>query len=345
MMDKQAFGRRIVIDISRFADPKQIDYFVNVFSKSINKDDYYTEADARNCIQMVDLLRAQDQGTYPKYNIPLKHESTKGKIHSKLPFLGRIGVSSAEWQSSIKPDVAKIRISLFGKPEAPFPMNFKAANKWIESKAKEPCREFLNEYDELRKLIYEKHELFMRNYGLPFPLDQAYHQLVYLSNDVGVPQYAPAWSNPDLYKLCAFSMEYAEGTGFFEGAITSHVLTDLPLMKPNTYIGQAGPGNDLKLIVSPDSTRREVIELHKNYFNTSGKKKRKRLTHRDEWFYNLVQGKGGPPSKVHRGERNGASIFWGMILIEYKKKYKASKMDTWQAAKLRYERLLKKLKA
>lgn len=340
-MNIEEFTRRVLIAGREMNDQEYLEHRLDEYLDIEGNREFFQNDVCKFISGIGRIKKLPHRKSTPQAENPVPEEKALKLEEDKIAQFDsqRNEILGLAWQRIIKQDVEKIRMELFGKKGAPFYNDSRAAEIWIKSKVDNPCLEFVNEYNKLDKMLCEKHLFFQKKFGLSLTFGKSKLVLEY-KNASGKIEWAKAWTNVDLYKLCNFVIEFSEGTGFEESEITSHILTGISFIKQLPYITRIR--NFRVLISSPLESPEQAKSLYDQLRIESFLTGRHALNKKDLWLYKLVEANGGAPTTGKRGRRNDTSKFWKEIQVEHNKKY-SKQWISWETPKKRYEFIMKRV--
>jgi hypothetical protein len=246
---------------------------------------------------------------------------------------------------ALAPTIANLRKREFGSQEPPF-ASVKDAAEWIVAQSMadlttERAQSIQREkaYDEIERLAKEHLiEFDYTSTALPYKVPHDEHT-----------KEASTVPGTYLYQLAKETYLIAKHTGLPQDALVMHVLTGLKPIRSRVRITrretwytlpsgkQIGASEAVVTFRARDLTDKELRGIYRVIRGHVGGKGTRGLEDKDEYLWELVQNRGGPPS-LH-GKKGP---FWQGVLEDFNRKY-PGEITTQRGIEKRYDRILKRL--
>lgn len=241
--------------------------------------------------------------------------------------------------------VKAIRRGIFKSIDAPF-KTIEEATNWIEQEGQNKPSNF----EEANKLVNKLQE--MTHWTVSCKV------LPYIGGD-GWQRIIVVWAGTLSERLADETKELAEATGFNQASLVMHILTGikplLPLAQIVTHIsnfnapsGETFLSHRVELkITARDLSTSQLSQIYKEMRGKLGVESDRHIKEDDFKLYETVRILGYPPeqNKTSRSRKRakGTVDFWKTVQKEFEKGEKQGKRKTWNAYRVAYHRLLRKL--
>ena len=277
--------------------------------------------------------------------------------YRRVPTTGRAGESrelgpnpdvvflSRAFAKRLEPWARELREEGFGGPDVPFPQDLATAAKWIQTQS-QVDREQWQRQDAFRVDVAQKIKRLADLAGLVVHPKTRF--VKYVLPDSGHQQLAGAFPGTFLDRLARETDRVSEKSGFRPEVLTGFALTGLrPLISRVRITKKSGgcsvPGDSIPYrsvtleFNAADVSYAEVRSLYSEVRKFFGVTDKERLSWHEFDFLELVNSMGGPPEQAK-------SRFWEEVLRRWKEEpaYESSPLNSWRAARNKYERLYRK---